>query len=121
MQETNRVKLFLAALVLVALACVCSPAGFIEDAANQAVEGVLDDVELTVQAETGLSLEDVAATAKAIAEETDFEAFELTLAAETEGEIQIGEGVESEFPRPRGSQRPGYYRRLYQFHYQPEH
>ncbi|KAA3648174.1 MAG: hypothetical protein DWQ07_04040 [Chloroflexi bacterium] len=100
MQKRNRVKISLAALVLVALACVCSPAGFVEQAANQAVEGVLDDVELTIQAETGLSLEDVQATAEAIAEEADFTEFELTLAAGTEGEIQIGEDVETEFPVP---------------------
>ena len=96
MDKRNRIKIALAALMLVALACVCSPAGLIE----QAAEGALEGVEGTLQAETGLSIEDIQATANAIAEEGNFADIELTLAAGTEGEIQIGEGVETEFPLP---------------------
>ena len=97
MQKINRVKLSLAALMLVALACVCSPAGLIEQAAGD----VLDEVELTVQAETGLSFEELQGTAEAIAtdgELGELEDLELTVEAELGGEIEFGEDVETEFP-----------------------
>lgn len=90
-------KLSLAALVLAALACVCSPTGLIDQAAG----GVLEDVEGTIQAETGLSFEELQATAEAIATDGDLgdlEDFQLTAEAAVGGEIQIGEDVETEFP-----------------------
>ena len=96
MDKRNRIKIALAALMLVALACVCSPSGLIE----QAAEGVIEDVEGTVQAETGLDLtfEEIQGTAEAVIEEGDLGDLELTVEAAAGGDIEFGDNVESEFP-----------------------
>ena len=92
MQNKNRIKLVIVVLALVAVACLCSPSSFLE----RQVQGAADNFQQTLESEAGLSVEDIAATGEAVAQ--DFQAT---------GDVSFGEEVDTEFPMPEDATNPG--------------
>jgi len=93
MQNKNKIKLIIVILTLLGLACLCSPSSFLE----RQVEGVADEFQQTLEAEAGMSMEEMAETGEAFAQDFDPEAT---------GEFTYGEDVETEFPMPEDASNP---------------